>query len=79
MTDKKSTDYENSIGKGEIIVGKQRSGPLEDIPVSWEGHYTRFGNLCAEHRSNDEQHSFGRVYRGDSDNYRDEFYGGVEH
>jgi replicative DNA helicase len=79
MTDKKSTDYENSIGKGEIIVGKQRSGPLEDIPVSWEGHYTRFGNLCAEHRSNDEQHSFDRVYRGDSDNYRDEFYGGVEH
>lgn len=37
--------YDEACGVGEIIVGKQRNGPLEDIPVSWQGQYTRFMNL----------------------------------
>lgn len=37
--------YEEACRVGEIIVGKQRNGPLEDIPISWQGQYTRFMDL----------------------------------
>jgi len=29
---------------GEIIIGKQRNGPLDDIPVHWQGEITKFSN-----------------------------------
>ena len=32
-------------GKAEIIIGKQRHGPIGNIELSFEGRFTRFGNL----------------------------------
>ena len=32
-------------GKAEVIVGKQRHGPIGSIELSFEGKFTRFGNL----------------------------------
>ncbi len=32
-------------GKAEVIVGKQRHGPIGHIELSFEGQFTRFGNL----------------------------------
>ena len=32
-------------GKAEVIVGKQRHGPIGHIELSFEGRFTRFGNL----------------------------------
>jgi replicative DNA helicase len=32
-------------GKAEIIIGKQRHGPIGHIELSFEGQFTRFGNL----------------------------------
>ncbi|MEE9455189.1 MAG: replicative DNA helicase [Paracoccaceae bacterium] len=32
-------------GKAEIIIGKQRHGPIGTIELSFEGQFTRFGNL----------------------------------
>ncbi|WP_138934152.1 replicative DNA helicase [Roseovarius arcticus] len=32
-------------GKAEVIVGKQRHGPIGTIELSFEGRFTRFGNL----------------------------------
>jgi replicative DNA helicase len=35
-------------GKAEIIIGKQRHGPLGIIPVAFDGQLTRFSNLARE-------------------------------
>jgi replicative DNA helicase len=32
-------------GKAEVIIGKQRHGPIGSIELSFEGRFTRFGNL----------------------------------
>ncbi|MEO0484916.1 MAG: replicative DNA helicase [Pseudomonadota bacterium] len=33
-------------GKAEVIIGKQRHGPIGTVDLSFEGRYTRFGNLA---------------------------------
>ncbi len=33
-------------GKAEVIIGKQRHGPIGTVELSFEGKYTRFGNLA---------------------------------
>jgi replicative DNA helicase len=32
-------------GKAEVIIGKQRHGPIGTIELSFEEQFTRFGNL----------------------------------
>ena len=32
-------------GKAEVIIGKQRHGPIGTVDLSFEGRFTRFGNL----------------------------------
>ena len=41
-------DRERVKGEAEIIVSKQRNGPIGDIKLLWQHDYTRFLNL--EHR-----------------------------
>ncbi len=36
---------ENLHGKAEVIIGKQRHGPIGSVDLSFEGRFTRFGNL----------------------------------
>ena len=33
-------------GKAEIVIGKQRHGPIGSVELSFEGRFTRFGNLA---------------------------------
>ncbi|MGA0542801.1 replicative DNA helicase [Neotabrizicola sp. VNH66] len=33
-------------GVAEVIIGKQRHGPIGTVPLSFEGRFTRFGNLA---------------------------------
>lgn len=33
-------------GKAEIIIGKQRNGPIGMVPLAFRGEYTRFDNLA---------------------------------
>lgn len=39
------TIMENVHGKAEVIIGKQRHGPIGTVELSFEGRFTRFGNL----------------------------------
>ena len=38
-------EMERLHGKAEVIIGKQRHGPIGSIELSFEGRFTRFGNL----------------------------------
>ena len=42
-------NMERCAGKAEVIIGKQRHGPVGAVLVSFEAQYTRFGNLAREH------------------------------
>ncbi len=45
-------------GKAEVIIGKQRHGPIGSVELSFEGRFTRFGNLVKPWQQGDDQ-SFG--------------------
>jgi replicative DNA helicase len=36
---------ESLHGKAEVVIGKQRHGPIGTVELSFEGKFTRFGNL----------------------------------
>lgn len=36
-------------GQAEIIIAKQRNGPVGDVQLTWESDFTRFTNRAAEH------------------------------
>ncbi len=38
-------EMEQLQGKAEVIIGKQRHGPIGSVDLSFEGQFTRFGNL----------------------------------
>ena len=38
-------------GKAELIIGKQRHGPIGSIELSFESQFTRFGNLVKSYQS----------------------------
>ncbi len=39
-------EMERLHGRAEVIIGKQRHGPIGSIDLSFEGKFTRFGNLA---------------------------------
>ncbi len=38
-------EMESLHGRAEVVIGKQRHGPIGTIELSFEGRFTRFGNL----------------------------------
>ncbi|MEL6916007.1 MAG: replicative DNA helicase [Pseudomonadota bacterium] len=40
-------------GKAEVIIGKQRHGPIGTVELSFEGRFTRFGNLVKPWQQNE--------------------------
>ena len=38
-------EMERLHGKAEVVIGKQRHGPIGTVELSFEGQFTRFGNL----------------------------------
>src|SRR5512142_2538686 len=44
--DPKSEKSEEVAGKAEIIVGKQRNGPIDDVTLAFVNRYARFENLA---------------------------------
>jgi len=45
-TDPKSDKMEELQGRAEIIVGKQRNGPVDDVTLAFVRRYARFENLA---------------------------------
>ena len=37
-------------GKAELIIGKQRHGPVGTVDLAFDGRFTRFGNLVKSHQ-----------------------------
>ena len=42
-------------GRAEVIIGKQRHGPIGAVDLSFEGRFTRFGNLAKPWQQGDDQ------------------------
>lgn len=42
-------------GKAEVIIGKQRHGPIGSVDLSFEGQFTRFGNLAKPWQGGDDR------------------------
>jgi replicative DNA helicase len=42
-------------GKAEVIIGKQRHGPIGTIELSFEAQFTRFGNLVKPWQNREDQ------------------------
>lgn len=48
-------EMEHLHGKAEVIVGKQRHGPIGTVELSFEAQFTRFGNLAKTWQNDDQQ------------------------
>jgi replicative DNA helicase len=51
-------EMERLHGKAEVIVGKQRHGPIGTVELSFEGQFTRFGNLVKPWQQGDAADGF---------------------
>ena len=43
------TEGEALAGRAEVIIGKQRHGPVGTVELSFEGQFTRFSNLARDY------------------------------
>ena len=41
------------VGRAEVVIGKQRHGPIGTVELSFEGRFTRFGNLAKAWQSDE--------------------------
>ena len=48
-------EMERLHGKAEVVIGKQRHGPIGTVDLSFEGRFTRFGNLVKPWQQGEEQ------------------------
>lgn len=46
-------EMERLHGRAEVIIGKQRHGPIGTVELSFEGRFTRFGNLAKAWQSDE--------------------------
>jgi replicative DNA helicase len=54
-----AVENEGAKGQAEVIIGKQRHGPIGTVRLSFDEDTTRFGNLAREGQYPTLRHSFG--------------------
>ena len=47
-------EMERLHGRAEVIIGKQRHGPIGTVDLSFEGRFTKFGNLAKPWQQDNE-------------------------
>ena len=47
-------EMERLHGRAEVVIGKQRHGPIGSVELSFEGRFTRFGNLVKPWQQDDD-------------------------
>lgn len=47
-------EMEHLHGRAEVVIGKQRHGPIGTVELSFEGRFTRFGNLVRSYQQSDD-------------------------
>ncbi len=48
-------EMERLHGRAEVVIGKQRHGPIGTVDLSFEGRFTRFGNLVQPWQQGDDR------------------------
>jgi replicative DNA helicase len=48
-------EMESLHGKAEVIIGKQRHGPVGSFDLSFEGRFTKFSNLVKPWQTESER------------------------
>ncbi|WP_299499117.1 replicative DNA helicase [uncultured Roseobacter sp.] len=48
-------EMERLHGRAEVVIGKQRHGPIGTVELSFEGRFTRFGNLVQPWQQGSDQ------------------------
>jgi replicative DNA helicase len=51
-------EMERLHGRAEVVIGKQRHGPIGTVDLSFEGRFTRFGNLVKPWQNDDSNQEF---------------------
>ncbi|MBM2291232.1 replicative DNA helicase [Sulfitobacter pseudonitzschiae] len=51
-------EMERLHGRAEVVIGKQRHGPIGTVELSFEGRFTRFGNLVQPWQQNAGEQEF---------------------
>ncbi|KMK67339.1 replicative DNA helicase [Puniceibacterium sp. IMCC21224] len=51
-------EMERLHGRAEVVIGKQRHGPIGTVELSFEGRFTRFGNLVKPWQQDNGDTSF---------------------
>jgi len=59
-------DKDQYAGQAEIIIAKQRNGPIGTVEVQWEKEYTRFQNLAPARHQEFDDHNREVAYADDT-------------
>jgi len=51
-------EMERLHGRAEVVIGKQRHGPIGTVELSFEGRFTRFGNLVKPWQQGSDDREF---------------------
>lgn len=51
-------EMERLHGRAEVVIGKQRHGPIGTVELSFEGRFTRFGNLAKQWQHGEREDEF---------------------
>lgn len=56
----RGADQEQYAGQAEIIISKQRNGPVGDVNLRWEKDFTRFQNIAPERLQEFDDYNAGQ-------------------